>query len=320
MRSTNRAQRLPGRRPGRCRLRRGVVFCFRHRATTEWRAVTFLQQSNVPIVPVATSHHQKAAIRHKCLVILILCVAVNTQVAFARKWTNASGKFTVEADFVAFKDGKVQLKKSNGQSLSLPVEQLVCLPNSFVKKQADKKEPEHPEPVLEPGSKIPDEFKKEYLIADSILLTSQAKTRGESLKNSLGKEEAERVTFCLPVSGRVVGVAISNFDWRPANGVTPGRFRLFIPGIMDNTIVEVVLNGKRVWQHADPRGTRSRPIRLQFRGRGKVADFPSRCQTTLEEFLGGVDDMTFCEGLPRTAALTVEVGRHPRSHCKRYSR
>ena len=50
-----------------------------------------------------------------------LILAVCTAVVQARQWTDATRKFTVEADFVDFKDGKVQLKKADGSTITVPV-------------------------------------------------------------------------------------------------------------------------------------------------------------------------------------------------------
>ena len=45
--------------------------------------------------------------------------------AFAQSWTSAGGKFTIEAEFVQLKDGKVQLKKdSDGELIWVELEKL----------------------------------------------------------------------------------------------------------------------------------------------------------------------------------------------------
>ncbi len=41
-----------------------------------------------------------------------------------RTWTDASGKYKTEAEFVEFKDGKVTLKKKNGKTVTLPLDRL----------------------------------------------------------------------------------------------------------------------------------------------------------------------------------------------------
>lgn len=42
----------------------------------------------------------------------------------ARRWTDSTGKYTVEAEFVGFKDGKVQLKKEDGKTITVPIDKL----------------------------------------------------------------------------------------------------------------------------------------------------------------------------------------------------
>jgi hypothetical protein len=56
--------------------------------------------------------------------------------AFARKWTDSTGKYTVEADFVDFRDDNVRLKKDNGDTISLPIEKLSRDDQEFVTQQA----------------------------------------------------------------------------------------------------------------------------------------------------------------------------------------
>jgi hypothetical protein len=61
--------------------------------------------------------------RKACLLpVLIAALCAND--ALARKWTDSTGRFSVEADFVELVDGQVALKKADGQSIRLPVERL----------------------------------------------------------------------------------------------------------------------------------------------------------------------------------------------------
>jgi hypothetical protein len=41
-----------------------------------------------------------------------------------RSWSDASGKFSVEAEFVEMRDNKVVLKRKDGQLLSVPLDRL----------------------------------------------------------------------------------------------------------------------------------------------------------------------------------------------------
>jgi hypothetical protein len=42
----------------------------------------------------------------------------------AREWSDSSGKFKVEAELISYGDGKVILKKANGQPVTVPLEKL----------------------------------------------------------------------------------------------------------------------------------------------------------------------------------------------------
>ena len=55
------------------------------------------------------------------IVVLLLVVA---SPVLARKWTDISGEFSVEAELVEAKDGNVQLKRSDGKIISVPVSKL----------------------------------------------------------------------------------------------------------------------------------------------------------------------------------------------------
>lgn len=47
-----------------------------------------------------------------------------TQPSWARKWSDASGKFSVEADLVEVKDGKALLRKAGGSEVTIPIAKL----------------------------------------------------------------------------------------------------------------------------------------------------------------------------------------------------
>lgn len=56
---------------------------------------------------------------------------------WARTWTSSSGEYTVEADFVELKDGKVVLKKNDGNTIAVPLVKLSKTDKAFVAKQSD---------------------------------------------------------------------------------------------------------------------------------------------------------------------------------------
>lgn len=58
------------------------------------------------------------------LLTLLSVVLISGSVAWAREWKSSNGKFKVEAEFVAIKDGKVVLEKPDGTYVSVPVNML----------------------------------------------------------------------------------------------------------------------------------------------------------------------------------------------------
>lgn len=53
-----------------------------------------------------------------------------------RQWTDVTGKFTVDATFIGFKDGKVSLKKASGSMIVLPIEKLSLRDQAIVRELA----------------------------------------------------------------------------------------------------------------------------------------------------------------------------------------
>jgi WD40 repeat protein len=59
------------------------------------------------------------------LVLFAATVALtSTASAMYRQWSDREGKFSIEAEFIAFKDGKIYLEKKDGSALSFPVDKL----------------------------------------------------------------------------------------------------------------------------------------------------------------------------------------------------
>lgn len=59
-----------------------------------------------------------------------------------RTWTDASGAFTLEAEFDGLEDGKVQLKRPGGKVVAVPLDRLSEEDQKFVEKQTGGKEQE----------------------------------------------------------------------------------------------------------------------------------------------------------------------------------
>lgn len=58
-----------------------------------------------------------------------------------RKWSDASGKFSVQAEFVALQEGMVQLKKADGSTISVALERLSPEDQKAAQALADKATP-----------------------------------------------------------------------------------------------------------------------------------------------------------------------------------
>lgn len=70
----------------------------------------------------------------RTLIAAMLVLAVCTPVALARKWTDSTGKYSLEAELVDVKEGKVLLKREGGTIVSVPLEKLSTADQDFVKK------------------------------------------------------------------------------------------------------------------------------------------------------------------------------------------
>lgn len=75
----------------------------------------------------------KSALAPSLLVVVLFALGANY--ALARKWTDKTGRFSVEAEFVELRDGKVALKKTDGKIIRVPIERLCDEDRGFVTAQ-----------------------------------------------------------------------------------------------------------------------------------------------------------------------------------------
>jgi hypothetical protein len=68
----------------------------------------------------------------------VLILVVSNPVAFARKWRDSTGKYMLDAEFVDFKDGIVQLMQVHGNTITLPIENFNEADQEFIKNEAAK--------------------------------------------------------------------------------------------------------------------------------------------------------------------------------------
>ena len=66
---------------------------------------------------------------------LAICAVLfcGTSAAQSRTWTDSTGRYTVEAEFVSVAGGQVTLKKTDGQEITLPLDRLSAADREFVK-------------------------------------------------------------------------------------------------------------------------------------------------------------------------------------------
>jgi hypothetical protein len=73
------------------------------------------------------------------LLTILICVPLLslTQPSWARKWTDNTGKFSIEAELVEVKDDKVVLERTNGTKTSVPINRLSETDRRYLKSLAE---------------------------------------------------------------------------------------------------------------------------------------------------------------------------------------
>jgi uncharacterized protein with FMN-binding domain len=69
------------------------------------------------------------------LVAVLISIVPRASRAEVRTWSDSTGKFQTEAELVDFADGVVRLRKSDGQTISVPLEKLSVADQQFVEAQ-----------------------------------------------------------------------------------------------------------------------------------------------------------------------------------------
>lgn len=73
------------------------------------------------------------------MLLILLSIMLSTSICTGRMWTNRNGR-TLEADFIALKDGKVQVKRtSDGKLFEVPLESLSDADQAYVRTQTQLK-------------------------------------------------------------------------------------------------------------------------------------------------------------------------------------
>ena len=59
---------------------------------------------------------------YRFVLTFVIALIVCASSVFARRWTDSTGKYGVEAEFVALDEGNVRLLRSDGKMISVPIE------------------------------------------------------------------------------------------------------------------------------------------------------------------------------------------------------
>ncbi|WDI42904.1 SHD1 domain-containing protein [Bremerella sp. P1] len=62
--------------------------------------------------------------KHPITSAIAVCACLMASVVVAREWTDITGKFRTEAEYVSFQDGTVELRKPDGNPIKVPLEKL----------------------------------------------------------------------------------------------------------------------------------------------------------------------------------------------------
>jgi hypothetical protein len=125
----------------------------------------------------------KSRVSVMCLVLLSTCLACPV---LARKWTDTTGKFSIEAEFVGLADGIITLKREDGQTIHLPLEKLSATDQEVARALARARSEHNPfvpggdKPVESQGaSTAPDDGNTRTVLVEGVGTTAE-----EALKDA----------------------------------------------------------------------------------------------------------------------------------------
>ena len=98
--------------------------------------IRFVVCPEIVSAPVSRARYRVRILSVVLITAAALMAGLSPGNAFARKWTDATGKHSIEADFVEFKDGKVRLRQADSSILVIPIEKLGEADQRFVREMA----------------------------------------------------------------------------------------------------------------------------------------------------------------------------------------
>lgn len=129
--------------------------------------------------------------------VVVLATGAATQ---TRTWSDSSGKFSVEAELVEVKDGKVVLKKADGSELTVPLAKLSAADREFLKSQADAAKAEDGDSGTDSKPELsPEDLKAIAAKATEFYedLRNAERTAAAALLTAKGKETFEAGTSAI---------------------------------------------------------------------------------------------------------------------------
>ena len=141
-----------------------------------------------------------------CLVAVTLFTAATA--AEVRTWTDKSGRFRIEAEFVAEEDGTVTLRKADGEEVEVPLDKLSAADQKAVQ---EAKEAGEENPFQSKGSREASPFASKGKPSTG---KGNEKRAGASPRRPAGKERDDG-------DGRAAGPREVTVDWSAAESVPP---------------------------------------------------------------------------------------------------
>ncbi|MCH7726533.1 MAG: hypothetical protein IH991_08660, partial [Planctomycetes bacterium] len=81
---------------------------------------------------------------------LLLLIVTSVATAEPRTWTDSTGTYKVQAEFVEFKDGNAVLLREDGRKVSVPVAKLSKADQDFVRAELRRRRSESNKPTVTP--------------------------------------------------------------------------------------------------------------------------------------------------------------------------
>ena len=83
----------------------------------------------------------------KRFVLVLVCLHLAAAAASARQWTDRSGGYSVEAELVKVEDGRVHLRKPDGQIITVPRDRLSEVDQRYLKSWSPDAREKEPSPA-----------------------------------------------------------------------------------------------------------------------------------------------------------------------------